>query len=375
MKSRKFMENKRKKWNSLIAGVLCFTLLGAGSPSGVFASTDTEEDGYQAIMDGIMSPSDLALPSMEEYDVPFLGLTAALPQSLLDRMERKEIAMLTNDVSTEDGSSLKYGYLSWCTMTEEQWNTDINMLETDYSDWEKSLDHIGTLGVYQTDLVNQLNELTGCDEHLELGQSPDNAYKYYLSTNTKADKELTAELGQIQTTLTEIEKDTGEDAPQSDFTGTSLGEFTTQDIHGKTCTQELFRDYDLTMVNIFTTWCSPCVAEIPDLEKLHQEMADRDINVVGVVMDILDEKGEINQEALEKAKLLAEKTGATYPFLIPDTTYMNGRLTGIEAFPETFFVDKNGNIVGKTYSGSENLESWKAVVEKELANLKETSAS
>jgi len=50
---------------------------------------------------------------------------------------------------------------------------------------------------------------------------------------------------------------------------------------------------------------------------------------------------------------------------------MNGRLNGISAFPETFFVDKNGNIVGETYSGSHSLEDWKEIVEKELENVTE----
>ncbi len=39
------------------------------------------------------------------------------------------------------------------------------------------------------------------------------------------------------------------------------------------------------MVNIFTTWCSPCVAEMPELEKLYQQMKDKGVGVVGVVLD------------------------------------------------------------------------------------------
>lgn len=96
---------------------------------------------------------------------------------------------------------------------------------------------------------------------------------------------------------------------------------------------------DLTMVQVFATWCSPCVAEMPDLEKLHQQMADRGVQVAGVVLDVLNEKGEIVRENLDRAQKLVEQTKVTYPILLPDATYMNGRLTGIEAFPETFFVD------------------------------------
>lgn len=155
----------------------------------------------------------------------------------------------------------------------------------------------------------------------------------------------------------------------SEFVGPSLGEFTTQDVNGNEYTQDMFQDYDLTLVNIFTTWCTPCVAEMPELEKLYQQMKDQGVNVVGFVLDVLNEKGEIVQTDLECAQELVEKTGVTYPVLLPDSGYLNGRLTGIEGFPETFFVDKDGNVVGGTYQGSGGLEDWLEVVEQELAAL------
>ncbi len=151
----------------------------------------------------------------------------------------------------------------------------------------------------------------------------------------------------------------------------TVGNFTTQDVNGNAVTQDIFKEHELTMVNVFATWCSPCVAEMPDLEKLYQLMKDKNVGVVGVVLDVLNEKGEIVTEDLERAQLLVQKTGVTYPVLLPDNSYFNGRLTGIEALPETFFVDKNGNIVGESYSGSGGLEDWLEVVERELANLKE----
>lgn len=163
----------------------------------------------------------------------------------------------------------------------------------------------------------------------------------------------------------------GSDNSQTKPGGKSVGSFNTQDINGKAYTKDIFKDYDLTLVNVFATWCSPCVAEMPDLDKLYRELKDRGVNVVGVILDVLDENGDIDEEGLERAKLLAEKTGVTFPILLPDTTYMNGRLIGIEGLPETFFVDKNGNIVGETYSGNNDFDGWLEVVEQELANLKE----
>ena len=150
--------------------------------------------------------------------------------------------------------------------------------------------------------------------------------------------------------------------------GGSLGEFSLEDVNGETYTQEMFADHDLTMINVFTTWCSPCIREIPDLEKLSKEMEDQGVQVVGIVLDVA---GNADEETIEKAKLLAEKTGAAYPFLIPDAGYLNGRLAGISAVPETFFADKEGNIVGETYSGSRSFEDWKGIVEKELEGVRQ----
>ena len=81
-----------------------------------------------------------------------------------------------------------------------------------------------------------------------------------------------------------------------------------------------------------------------------------------------------NQEAIEKAKLIQAKTKAGYPFLIPDSSYLNGRVKNLQAMPETFFVDKNGNIVGDSYSGSRSLKDWKEIVEKEQKKLKESGS-
>lgn len=169
---------------------------------------------------------------------------------------------------------------------------------------------------------------------------------------------------------TSVEKDT----EISVLPPASVGMFETTDIYGNSFDQDLFQDYDLTLVNIFATWCSPCVNELPELEQIHHELGEKyNINVVGILMDSVDENFHpaSNQDTIiETAKTLAEKTGVTYPILIPEKTALNGRLIGIDAYPETFFVDKDGNIVGETYVGSGSYNDWSEVIENELANLK-----
>ena len=171
-----------------------------------------------------------------------------------------------------------------------------------------------------------------------------------------------------QETLEDVQQEAGQDGESGENTpqALELGEFVMEDIEGKEYTREIFADNELTMVNIFTTWCTPCINEIPDLEQLKNEMEDQGVTVVGIALDTINSQGGADSDAVEKAKLLAETTEVTYPFLIPDAGYLNGRLAGIQAVPETFFVDKEGNIVGETYSGSRSLEEWKRIVETEL---------
>ena len=300
----------------------------------------------------------------------------SLSKELLKQIKDQSIAMLTTEDFENQTNAVTYAYVSWSKMTEEQKNAEIQKMGTGYDDWVAGLDRIGTIGVYDEASQKKLDEITGCTEHKELGSSSDGKYKYYLSTNKDADEKLTKELEKIKTDITEMTPyqnisvfDQPQDTSSNPEDVKSVGKFETTGIDGKTYTEKVFSDYDLTLVNVFTTWCSPCVKEIPELQELYKEMKEKGVGVAGVVLDTTDEKGNQDEEAVKKAGILQEKTKAEYPFLMPDTTMMNGRLQGISAFPETFFVDKDGNIVGDTYTGSHTLDEWKEIVEKELKNV------
>ena len=324
---------------------------------------------------GTFKPSETTVQAQDSYEYRFLGLNMKLPEELLKQIKEQTIAMISNEVWNDNADAIKYAYISWSEMTEEQKEAEVDKLGTAYDDWCNSLAKIGTIGIYDEDSEKKLDELTGCTEHKEIGSSSDGKYKYYLSTNKDADESLKKEVEKIDVTLTEMtpfQQLSAFDQPQDTSNAgdsTTVGKFETKGVDGKDYTEKVFSDYDLTLVNIFTTWCSPCVNEIPELEKLYEEMKEKGVGVVGVVLDTVGDDGKQDDAAVKKAGVLQEKTKASYPFLIPDSTMMNGRLNGISAFPETFFVDKEGNIVGETYSGSHTLDEWKEIVEKELANV------
>ena len=343
--------------------------------AGVSVNMDSNGDSFK--------PADYTIPVKDEYVYEYLGLQFKLSDKIKEMMKTKDIVML-DDQSPLD-QDLKYALLYFSKLTDEQKNAEIGKMGDGYEKWQESLDRIGTIGMFEKSISEEeIGKITKCDSHTKLGESKDGKYSYYLSVNSTADAETIEELKQTTVEITE-KKDRPENgfvlAEKSDLEGdmvfsadsqnavTDLSNLQTKDIDGKEFSSKDFANYDLTMVNVFATWCSPCVQEIPDLAEIQKEMKDKGVNIVGVVTDTVDQTGE-NREALEKAKLIRERSKAEYPFLIPDQSNFNGRLSGIQAFPETFFVDKKGQIVGETYSGSRNKKAWIEIIEKELAKVK-----
>ena len=380
------MKLRTQKITALMAAAVLGISAFGSVPVTAAESMETADSGEAMMVDGeavsadlvagTFKPSDVTCKAQDSYEYPFLGLKLSLSKELLKQIKDQSIAMLTTEDFENQTNAVTYAYVSWSKMTEEQKNAEIQKMGTGYDDWVAGLDRIGTIGVYDEASQKKLDEITGCTEHKELGSSSDGKYKYYLSTNKDADEKLTKELEKIKTDITEMTPyqnisvfDQPQDTSVNPEDVKSVGKFETTGIDGKTYTEKVFSDYDLTLVNVFTTWCSPCVKEIPELQELYKEMKEKGVGVAGVVLDTTDEKGNQDEEAVKKAGILQEKTKAEYPFLIPDTTMMNGRLQGISAFPETFFVDKDGNIVGDTYTGSHTLDEWKEIVEKELKNV------
>ena len=343
--------------------------------AGVSVNMDSNGDSFK--------PADYTLPVKDEYVYEYLGLQFSLSEKIKEAMKKKDIVML-DDQSPLD-QDLKYALLYFSKLTDEQKNAEIGKMGDGYEKWQESLERIGTIGMFEKSLSEEeIGKITKCDSHTKLGDSKDGKYSYYLSVKSDADAEAVEEFKKTEVKVIEMKARPENGfvlAEKSDLentmafmegagnTVTDLSNIMTKDIHGKEFSSKDFANYDLTMVNVFATWCTACIQEIPDLVEVQKEMQAKGVNIIGIVTDTVDDTGE-NREALEKAKLIQEKTKANYSFLMPDKTNFNGRLNGIQALPETFFVDKNGQIVGETYSGSHNKKDWTAIIEKELSALK-----
>ena len=149
----------------------------------------------------------------------------------------------------------------------------------------------------------------------------------------------------------------------------SFQNFTTTDLDGNEVTQDIFADADLTMMNVWATFCDPCIREMPELGELSTEYKDQNVQIVGVAFDTLNQDMSIYQEQVDLAKEIAEKTGANYLHLIPSADLLQAGLMDIVGVPTTYFFNKDGNQVGEPVVGSKNKEVWASIIDERLAML------
>ena len=167
-----------------------------------------------------------------------------------------------------------------------------------------------------------------------------------------------------QTESQEKSQDQQADAENETDKNEIFGEFKTKTLDGKDVNQDIFAEADLTMVNIWGTFCGPCIREMPDLGELSREYADKGFRMVGIISDV-------SQPEDETALEIVDKTEADYTHLvIPDDANMQYRiLRNAQVVPTTIFLDKNGNQVGETYPGAKSKKQWIAVIDKMLEKV------
>ncbi len=149
-----------------------------------------------------------------------------------------------------------------------------------------------------------------------------------------------------------------------------LSSFTATDLNGTEIDESILADYELTMVNVWATFCGPCLREMPDLGELAKEYESKGIRIVGMISDVLDSSGKIDSKQVATAKDIVTQTKADYLHILPSEDLF-GLLSQIQSVPTTFFVDKGGNQVGQAYIGSRSKADWKTIIEKTLAEVSE----
>ncbi len=174
--------------------------------------------------------------------------------------------------------------------------------------------------------------------------------------------------------LTGCAADSGS-APDAGTEATLVGnqlimDFTTKTLYGKEVSMaELFDGYDVIMLNVWGTFCGPCVQEMPHLGELSRKYADKGVLIVGVVSDISDADGVITADyLLDDALEIVEITEADYPHLLPCSGLMP-LLMQVPALPTTVFLNAEGYQLGSAQVGAMNMADWAALLDEILEQL------
>ena len=193
-------------------------------------------------------------------------------------------------------------------------------------------------------------------------------------------KESATEISNIETKLTELEEKYPEimqksmdgdmsvpggsdmTMPPDDGSMQRFPAFEGKDLEGNTVkSDELFSGNAVTVVNFWFTTCGPCVGELAELDALNKELAEKGGALIGVNAFTLDG----DEAAISEAKDVLAKKGATYQNVYFDSDGEAGTFTtNIFAYPTTYVVDRNGNIVGEPIVG--------AITEKKQAETLQT---
>ncbi len=226
------------------------------------------------------------------------------------------------------------------------------------------------INIYNKDLLKDksIEELTKTKNNIVVGEI-DNLV-YYLSYPNKEDITGLSQVSQktydeLYLGIETIKKSMKVYKPISPEEKMSamnkFPEFETKDIHGVAISSDLFKENKLTMVNIWATFCGPCINEMPDLQKLYEEVKNENVNIVGIISDV-----EGNEDL---AKEIILKTKVKYTNIIPDANIQNGLLKDVSGVPTSVFVNEKGEMVGEAIVGARSKEEYKKIIEEVLKNI------
>ncbi|MBL7994249.1 TlpA family protein disulfide reductase [bacterium] len=123
-------------------------------------------------------------------------------------------------------------------------------------------------------------------------------------------------------------------------------DFSITDLEGNSVKLSEYRGKTV-LVNVWATWCAPCIKEIPDLKEIHAEYKDSNVVVLGVLLE---------SQSPEAAKpMVVDQLQINYPTWYGDDAF--AKQFQIQAFPTTIIIDKNGKVVSRNV-GLQNKERF-----------------
>lgn len=384
---------------SMLCGCIGCTPSSKTDPPQNDASSTTTESSSSGNATTAASSSPVNLIPNEENSYPYMGLTLRIPQKLLNAVLDNMVFMRSDDqveyLDMGDGSNLP---ANWHPTPEHTLlhggafefryipkqirdrtphvGMEKPMSYDEYRTWLPKTLPMAKIEMCRKDEF-QKNTLmqNGYSHHKKLGETKD--YIYHLSWNDATDDQANELFSILPDLVNNIAIKEPRKVDEQFFGVTTpevkkvsqVGSFETTTLEGQQIDQTIFAEKKLTMVNIWTTWCGSCIDEMPELEKLAHDMKKMDVQLIGICTDISDSRGQINKELLALSQQITKKTGISFKTLVPDQSLHDGLLKGTLGYPTTFFIDRQGTIIGEPVLGAKTSTEWKDIVEERLAEV------
>lgn len=179
--------------------------------------------------------------------------------------------------------------------------------------------------------------------------------------------------GQEGNVAEQAEEESAEDAEEADHTDGSEGEkltpavdFNLTDQYGNTHPLSQYKGKTI-FLNFWGTWCPPCRAEMPDIQKLYEEFDQEGEDALVILGVAAPNLGKEKSE--DGIKTFLEENGYTYPVLM-DTEAELFQTYGITSFPTTIMIDRDGNLFGYA-TGQLNEETMRSIIQQTMEGKRE----
>lgn len=133
---------------------------------------------------------------------------------------------------------------------------------------------------------------------------------------------------------------------------------------GEKMSSDVFANSKLTMINVWATFCGPCINEMPDLGEIAVSYDVADFQLIGIVGDAM----EGDADMLAEAKAIIEETGADYPHLLLNEELYINLVGASDSVPTTYFFNQEGELLGYLV-GARSKDAWEELIDGILEEL------
>jgi peroxiredoxin len=145
------------------------------------------------------------------------------------------------------------------------------------------------------------------------------------------------------------------------ITGSVAPDFRMEATSGEEIALSDFKDRSVVLVNVWATWCAPCLEEMPSMQRLYASLEGEDFEILAVSVDAPLGERDIGGRPGGDLEEFAGRLGLTFPILRNPSGDIQ-RLYQTTGVPESFIVGRDGVIYKKVAGPTE----WDATENEEL---------